>query len=105
MRFATRLRRRTKVTCEIAVYADYPVVGYLRMAFEPEVSGQSNVEEYAFSKDKLPKAFSYPLKRSLLDAALRFHSVYPTVWYVVYAGRPYENVLWTRTSLPKAVGV
>jgi len=26
--------------------------------------------QYGFSKDKLPKAFSYPLKRSLLDAGL-----------------------------------
>ncbi|HEY5174835.1 MAG TPA: hypothetical protein VII95_04640 [Terriglobales bacterium] len=74
------------------------------MTVEPEVSGQSDVEEYVFSKDKLPKALSYPLKRSLLDAALCLHSVYPTVRYVVYAGRPYENVPLDAHFVPEGCG-
>lgn len=47
--------------------------------------------EYSFAKDKLPKSLSYPLKRSLLDAALRQASVYDAVWYVHYSGHQYEN--------------
>jgi hypothetical protein len=41
-------------------------------------------EEYSFAKNKLPKSPSYPLKRSLLDAALHSSSLYQAVWYVVY---------------------
>jgi hypothetical protein len=40
--------------------------------------------KYGFSKDKLPKAFSYPLKRSLLDAALGEASVRDAVYSVRY---------------------
>lgn len=47
--------------------------------------------EYSFAKDKLPKSLSYPLKRSLLDAALRDAAVYDAVWCVCYSGRQYEN--------------
>jgi len=39
---------------------------------------------YGFSKDKLPKAFGYPLKRSLLDAALSEASVMEAVYSVRY---------------------
>jgi hypothetical protein len=40
--------------------------------------------QYDFSKDKLPRAFSYPLKRSLLDAALNDASVMNAVYSVRY---------------------
>ena len=40
--------------------------------------------QYGFSKDKLPKAFSYPLKRSLLDAALNEASAMDAVYSVRY---------------------
>lgn len=39
----------------------------------------SAVVRMAFSKAKLPKGLSYPLKRSLLDAALRSADVYDMV--------------------------
>lgn len=63
------------------------------MPSEPQVSSESNVEEYSFAKDKLPKLLSYPLKRSLLDGALRSSSVYTALSSVTYLGRAYENVL------------
>jgi hypothetical protein len=40
--------------------------------------------EYWFSKDKLPGTYSYPLKRSLLDAALKDASVKDAVYSVRY---------------------
>jgi hypothetical protein len=63
------------------------------MAIEPEVSGELQVEQYSFAKDKLPKSLSHPLKCSLLVAALRSCSVYSTLSSVHYLRRSYENVL------------
>jgi hypothetical protein len=40
--------------------------------------------QYGFTKDKLPEGFSYPLKRSLLDAALTDASVMDAVYSVRY---------------------
>jgi hypothetical protein len=40
--------------------------------------------KYAFSKDKLPESFSYPLKRSLLDSALNNWRVGSAVYSVRY---------------------
>jgi len=57
------------------------------MKTDPEITPVAQVESYAFSKAKLPKELSYPLKRSLLDAALRSASVYGTVWFVRYSRR------------------
>ena len=54
---------------------------------------EPEAEEYSFYKDKLPKPLSYPLKRSLLDAALQSHSVYRAVWYVVYSRRRFNKVI------------
>jgi hypothetical protein len=53
-------------------------------------------EEYSFAKDKLPKALSYPLKRSLLDAALRSHSVYGSVVRGLFSPPVWKN----RTDCP-----
>ncbi len=50
-------------------------------------------EEYSFSRDALPKSLSYPLKRSLLDDALRTASLYRAVWYVVYSRHSFERVV------------
>jgi hypothetical protein len=57
------------------------------MKTEPEITAEAKGEAYTFSKEKLPKELSYPLKRSLLDAALRAASVYETVWFVRYSKR------------------
>jgi len=42
------------------------------------------ITQYGFSKDKLPKGFSYPLKRSLLDAALNEAPAMDAVYSVRY---------------------
>jgi hypothetical protein len=49
-----------------------------------EIAPESIHEPYWFSKDKLPRTLSYPLKRSLLDAALRSASVFETVYSMRY---------------------
>jgi hypothetical protein len=43
--------------------------------------------------DELLKTLNYPLKRSLLDAALRSRSVYRTVYSVRYLGRRNGNTV------------
>lgn len=48
--------------------------------------------DYGFSKDKLPRAFSYPLKRSLLNAALDSASVREQVYSVHYIFGLYNEV-------------
>jgi hypothetical protein len=65
----------------------------LAMNTELEITPETQVEPYAFSKAKLPKELSHPLKRSLLDAALRSASVYETVWFVRYLGRQNGNTV------------
>jgi hypothetical protein len=74
------------------------------VAIEPEVSGGLHVEQYSFAKDKLPKSLSHPLKRSLLDAALRSCSVYSTLSSVHYLGRSYENFLLDAHFSPEQYG-
>lgn len=59
----------------------------------PQIGSERQVEPYSFHKDKLPQALSYPLKRSLLDAALQSSSVYETISYVHYSGRQYRNTV------------
>jgi hypothetical protein len=61
------------------------------MNTEPEITPEPKVEQYTFSKNKLPRELSYPLKRSLLDDALRAASVYETVWFVRYLKRRKGN--------------
>jgi len=63
------------------------------MNTEPEITPETQAESYSFSKAKLPKELNYPLKRSLLDAALRSASVYQTVWFVRYLGRRNGNTV------------
>ncbi len=55
---------------------------------------EADIEEpYSFSKDKIPKTLSYPLKRSLLDSALNSAGIYTSVWSVHYVGRRNSNVV------------
>ena len=63
------------------------------MVEHAQTEPQPQVEEYSFSKDKLRKGLSYPLKRSLLDAALRTAAVYDTIWYVRYSARQYNDLV------------
>lgn len=60
--------------------------------------------EYSFSKAKLPKSLSYPLKRSLLDAALRSASVYEEVWLVQYYRKPYRGMVLRALFSPELRG-
>jgi len=58
--------------------------------------------KYGFSKDKLPQAFSYPLKRSLLDAALAQASVEEAVYSVRYLfGRGKGPTILDATFVPE----
>lgn len=50
-------------------------------------------ELYSFSKDKLPRGLSYPLKRSLLDNALGAASVCEVVCSVRYLGEQNGNTV------------
>jgi hypothetical protein len=59
----------------------------------PEISSERQIEPYSFRKDQLPRALSYPLKRSALDATLWASSVYDTIWYVHYAGHQNSNTV------------
>jgi len=59
----------------------------------PEIGSERQFEPYSFAKDKLPRTLSYPLKRSMLDVALRSSSVYEAVWYVHYSGHQNRNTV------------
>ena len=74
------------------------------MSTEPEITPNMRVEQYEFSKAKLPKKLSYPLKRSLLDTALRSASVYETVWFVRYLGRQNGNTVLAAYFSPEQYG-
>jgi hypothetical protein len=76
----------------------------LAMNTEPEITPETQVESYAFSKVKLPRELSYPLKRSRLDAALRSASVYETVWFVCYLGRQNGNTVMDAHFGPEQYG-
>jgi|SRR3954463_855970 hypothetical protein len=64
----------------------------------------SDSDQYSFSKYKLPKSLSYPLKRSLLDAALRSASVYELVWLVQYYKKPFGNIVLRALFSPEQTG-
>ena len=74
------------------------------MNTEPKITPEPKVEAYTFSKDKLPRELSYPLKRSLLDDALRVASVYEIVWFVRYVGRPNGNTVLDAYFEPEQTG-
>lgn len=71
----------------------------------PEETSETGVTEpYSFSKDRLPKTLSYPLKRSHLDSALQSAGVYDTVYSVRYVGRPYLNMVLHASFTPDRQG-
>lgn len=76
--FMLRLVRRRSVTRRVSSFRWLALVFYDRGAVMAEK------DDYFFSKEKLPAPFSYPLKRSLLDAALDKASVKSTVYSVRY---------------------
>jgi len=51
--------------------------------------------QYALTKDRLPKGFSFPLKRSVLDGALRAAGL-PNELHHVYYARPQQPGLMLR---------
>lgn len=66
-----------------------------------ETSESVHVDPYGFSKEKLPKGLSYPLKRSLLDSALCAASVYGAVYSVRYlSGRRRSPVVLDAQFVP-----
>lgn len=74
------------------------------MKNEPEITRVTAYEAYSFSKDKVPRALSYPLKRSLLDTALRSASVYEAVWYVQYYGHQNNKLVMRAVFSPEQGG-
>ena len=64
----------------------------------------SDTEPYSFSRDLLPKRLSYPLKRSLLDSALRSAGVYDAIYSVTYVRRPYANLVLYASFTPEWKG-
>jgi hypothetical protein len=75
------------------------------MAIDPRPSTESQAEVYAFAKQKVRTSLSYPLKRSLLDAALRSSSVYSTVWYVFYSGRQFGHTVLDANYSPNNIAI
>lgn len=72
---------------------------------QPETPADKPIEEqYSFSKDKIAKDLSYPLKRSLLDSALHSAAVYATVYSVRYLGHRNSNVVLDASFTPEWKG-
>ena len=71
---------------------------------QPEITPESAHREYWLSKAKLPKTLSYPLKRSMLDAALKLASVYGSVYSVHYTARTSENQVLEANFGPEPMG-
>jgi len=65
---------------------------------------ESTLEPYSFSKNKLSKRLSYPLKRSLLDEALHTHHVYEAVYFVRYLGHPNRAIVLDASFNPVGRG-
>jgi hypothetical protein len=68
---------------------------------ESDTSKEINsTEPYWFSKEKIPAKLSYPLKRSLLDNALRSAGVYGAVYSVRYLGRTNSRAVMDASLVP-----
>jgi hypothetical protein len=63
--------------------------------------GERVDDSYSFSKDKIGRKLGYPLKRSLLDAALRSASVYATVYSVRYLAHQNSSVVLDASFVPE----
>jgi hypothetical protein len=59
---------------------------------------------YSFAKAKIGADLSYPLKRSLLDDALRSTSAYDAVCSVVYVSTRYGNMVLEARFIPEGFG-
>jgi len=66
---------------------------YKTMKGNAEPTSTAAFAPYHFQKDTLPKMLSYPVKRSLLDAALRSADVYGMLYAVSYVGRHNNSLL------------
>jgi hypothetical protein len=60
--------------------------------------------QYSFSKAKIPRGFSYPLKRSLLDAGLVSSSI-TQVFHVFYTMRHSGNIVMRADLLGEGHGL
>lgn len=75
------------------------------MKRQPEIPAEKRIDEpYSFSKDKVGRELGYPLKRSLLDAALRSACVYTAVYSVRYLGHQNSNVVLDASFTPEWKG-
>ena len=69
---------------------------------QPESPAEKRIDEpYSFSKNRIGRELSYPLKRSLLDSALHSADVYTTVHYVRYLGHRNSNVVLDASFSPE----
>jgi hypothetical protein len=69
---------------------------------QPEIPAEKHIgEPYAFSKDRVGRELSYPLKRSLLDSALHLASVYKAVYSVRYLGNRNSTVVLDASFTPE----
>ncbi len=76
-----------------------------RMDRELETPAEKSFDEaYSFSKDKIDRKLSYPLKRSLLDSALQAASVYAVVYSVRYLGHRNSNTVLDANFNPEWKG-
>ena len=77
----------------------------MKMNHQPAILPGKPIEEpYSFSKDKIGRELSYPLKRSLLDSALHSAAVYATVYSVRYLGHRNSNGVLGASFTPEWSG-
>jgi hypothetical protein len=57
-----------------------------------QIEDKNSAQQYSFSKSKIPRGLSYPLKRSLLDAGLVSSSI-SQVFHVFYNMRHGGNIV------------
>lgn len=69
---------------------------------QSEIPAEKRIDgPYSFYKDKVGRELGYPLKRSLLDSALRSKSVYAAVYSVRYLGHRNFNVVLDAAFTPE----
>jgi hypothetical protein len=76
------------------------------MSRQSEIPTEKHVDEpSSFSKEKIGRRLGYPLKRSLLDSALRSASVYATVYSVRDLARQNSDVVLDTSFTPELQGL
>ncbi|HEV7676189.1 MAG TPA: hypothetical protein VGQ12_16785 [Candidatus Angelobacter sp.] len=68
-----------------------------------QIEDKNSAQQYSFSKSKIPRNLSYPLKRSLLDAALGNSSI-DQVAFVFYGMRHSGNIVMRADFLGEGHG-